>query len=253
MSTDTALHEVLRDFARTLVSPYDVGDVLYRLSDGVADVLGVDGVGVCIGDSDGLLRYVAATDETVASIERIQEDLQEGPCRDTFTTGRQTVEEDLTGLSRWPRFAPGALGAGMRSVAAFPMSVGEQRIGALNIYSAVRREWSRQDREAAQLLADVASSYVVNARELERRASLAGQLQHALDSRVAIEQAKGVLAERHGLAVEAAFQLLRHHARRTGTKLHDVARGVVDGSVEVDVPSANGREKPSASSAGAAG
>jgi AmiR/NasT family two-component response regulator len=98
----------------------------------------------------------------------------------------------------------------------------------------------------------MASSYVVNARELQRRASLAGQLQHALDSRVIIEQAKGVLAERHGLAVEAAFQLLRHHARQTGTKLHDVARGVVDGSVALEV-SANGRHKPSASSAGAAG
>ena len=56
----------------------------------------------------------------------------------------------------------------------------------------------------------------------------AGQLEHALSSRITVEQAKGVLAERLGLDMEGAFALLRYAARGERMKLHVLAQAVVD-------------------------
>jgi len=225
--------QALSAFAQTLVRSYDVGEVLYDLSDSVVQVLGATSGGVSLGAPDGSLRFVTATDDASTGAEMLQTESQEGPCNTAFSTGATVLVPDLKEEQRWSQFTPGALGLGFRAVAGIPMCYEDRRLGALNVYYDRPVDWPPEDVEAAQLLADVATGYVRNLRQFDESRRLTEQLQHALDSRVVIEQAKGILAERLGTDVAAAFQLLRSHARGTGNRLHDVARDIVAGRLQI--------------------
>ena len=227
------LQSALRGFASTLVRRYEVGDVLYRLSDTVSDVLGVAGSGVSILDND-LLRFVTATSETVAEVERLQDHFEQGPCRDAAATTTTVVIDDLAAhRERWPKFAPAAVDRGLSAALGIPMHIDGTTVGALNVYDAAPRAWIAEEVTAAQLLADMATAYVVMVGQLRSAEQLAEQLQHALDSRIVIEQAKGALARDHDIDVSAAFELLRRYARKHNRNLHDVAAEVVDGTLHL--------------------
>ena len=234
MAHGSPLLHTLSEFAHALVRRYDVPDMLYELAGRVTQVLGVDGCAVSLGDDEGALRFVAASGERVALAEQLQEQLQAGPARQAYRSGRHVLVADLSrGRDGWEPFAEQVLAVGLRAVASFPMSLDGASIGALNAYSRPPRGWDHDDLAAAQVLADMATSYVLHAVELRRAAAVRDQLQQALDSRIVIEQAKGILAERHGTDVDAAFGVLRRRARDSGTKLHDVCRAVIDGSLEL--------------------
>jgi GAF domain-containing protein len=225
---DTALRNAARDYARRIASTYELGDALYSVTDMSLQVLGCDGAGISVGDTDGRLRFVTATEQGVVRIEEEQAIAQEGPCFEAYESGTLVVTTDLAGETRWERYRDTALEAGFRAVAGVPMLVEDVRIGAMNLYHARPHEWSQEELEVAQVLADMASGYIANHRTLTESRRLADQLQKALDSRVVIEQAKGVLAARHELNIDDAFQRLRERARNAGRRLHDVAREVVE-------------------------
>lgn len=225
---------VLVDFARTLVTHCAGGDVLHKLCDRVAEVLPVSGAGVMVEDDEGHLRFVAASDDVVSHIETLQVELGEGPCLHAYRTGEQVVIPDLAQAAVFPRFTPRALNAGLKAVFSFPMRLGDELVGALNLYRSTPGEWAQADTDAGQVLADVATSYLLNARALEQSNRLASQLQHALNSRVVIEQAKGKLAERLRIDVAEAFEIMRRHARGGGRKLHEVAREVVTDQLRLE-------------------
>ena len=227
MIDDTALRDAVRDYARRIANAYELGDALYSVTDASLQVLGCDGAGISVGDPEGRLRFVTATEQGVVRIEEEQAIAQEGPCFEAYETGTLVVTPDLATESRWERYRDTALEAGFRAVAGVPMLVEDVRIGAMNLYHARPHEWSQEELEVAQVLADMASGYIANHRTLTESRRLADQLQKALDSRVVIEQAKGVLAARHQLHIDDAFQHLRARARSTGRKLHDVACEVV--------------------------
>lgn len=233
MADQSALKRAFADYARTIAGPYEIGDVLYRLTDQMVEVLGIDGAGVSLDDGSGGLQFITATDERTAQAERDQVEAGEGPCHDAFLSADRVTSSDLGSEQRWARYAPKALEAGMRAAGGIPMMAGGRCIGAVNIYTRHPREWPADELEDAQLLADMATGYIINAGTLNEHRELATQLQHALDSRVVIEQAKGILAERHGLGTAAAFERLRRHARNNGRKVHDVARAIVDGTLQV--------------------
>lgn len=227
------LQSALRRFASTLVRRYEVGDVLYRLSDTVSDVLGVTGSGVSILDDD-VLRFVTATNEAVAEVERLQDHYAQGPCKDSVATATSVVIDDLAAhRQRWPKFAPAAVDRGLSAALGIPMHVDGTTVGALNVYNATPRAWTDEEVTAAQVLADMATAYVVMVGQLRSAEQLAEQLQHALDSRIVIEQAKGALARDHDLDVSVAFELLRRHARNNNRNIHDVAAEVVDGTLHL--------------------
>jgi GAF domain-containing protein len=228
-----ALLGACTDYARTILGRYDVAHVLDRLSEQVTEVLAVPGVGISVGGDNGELRFATASRESVMRVEESQLEVAEGPCHDAWRNGEVVVVNDLSRTSRWPIYTPVALAAGWKAVAGVPMIVEDQHVGALNRYQDEPHDWTTEELRAAQLLADMATGYIVNARTLTESVELAQQLQHALDSRVVIEQAKGVLAGQHGLDTELAFELLRRHARNRGRKLHDVAREVVEGTLEL--------------------
>lgn len=233
MVDQRALLAAFQDYSETLLHDFDIGDVLYRLTDQVVDVLSVDGAGVSVArQGDAGLTFVAATDAAIATIEAQQEVAGEGPCHDAYRTGDPVVVADLHGEHRWTSYRRVAKAQGCRAVAGLPMPARERRIGALNLYNRTPRQWSDEELRVSQVLANMASGYVVNQLAITRTRNLASQLQHALESRVVIEQAKGIIAGRTGLHLDAAFDHLRCHARSTGTRLHDLAGKVVDGTAE---------------------
>jgi GAF domain-containing protein len=232
---DERLARAFVELSDTLVRDYDVVEFLSRLCRRSVEVLGVTGSGALLTDGTDRLRVVAASTEQVSVLETLQIQRQEGPCVDAYRSGRQVVVPDLRRTARrWPAFTPRALGAGMAAVCAFPMRLRADRIGALNAFQATPGPFDQAAVSAGQALADVATIAILQARAVEDAARLAGQLEHALTSRVVVEQAKGILAERLGIGPEVAFARLRRHARRHGLHLAELARRVVAGSFTLD-------------------
>ncbi len=167
------------------------------------------------------------------NLERYPTAAEEGPALESFETGSEVVVDDLPAeAARWPGYAARMAGLGYVAVSALPLRAMEETIGAITFLSAETTVLSGEDRRLGQALADVAAHCLVQNRDLRHYRTLSGQLQTALDSRIIIEQAKGVLAERAGVGVSTAFQRLRAFARSSNRKLADVAHGVVDGSLD---------------------
>ncbi|HKJ54802.1 MAG TPA: GAF and ANTAR domain-containing protein [Nitriliruptoraceae bacterium] len=228
MINQSALLDVYEDFAAALLHAYDIGEMLYRLTDQVVEVLDVDGAGVALARDGQALAYVTASDERVAAIEEFQADSESGPCHAAFSANEQVRVDDVRVSDRWPAYGEVAASRGLLAVASLPMPVGERRIGAMDLYRETAGPWSDEVVRVAQVLANMASGYVLNNLELSESRTLAQQLQTALDSRVVIEQAKGVVAERRHVSPNDAFARLRDHARNSNQKLHEVCQQVVD-------------------------
>ena len=228
-----ALHRTLMRFARHLATGYAAPDVLYELCDAATDILDVSGAGVMLSDHEGHLRFVAASDEAIREIERLQIELDEGPCLRSARTGAVVAVPDLAGDHGFRRFAPAALERGLQAVFSFPMAIDDAHVGAFNLYRSQNGQKAPPDTQTGALLAQMATAYLVNARTREAAARTVAQLQEALDSRVVIEQAKGTLAERRGWDLDEAFHRLRTHARSTQQRLHAVAEAVVEGRLDL--------------------
>jgi transcriptional regulator with GAF, ATPase, and Fis domain len=228
MADEKLLSAALSEFARTLVKRFAISDVLDDLAQRVTLVLGIAGAGVSLREGDRL-RFVTAVDERTTNLERIQEREQAGPCIDAWRSGEVVTVADLRATAgAWRAYGQAARAAGIVAVAGVPMSVERTVIGALDLYDARVNEWDRDDLAAARVLADMATSYVVNASELDRQRRTTEQLQEALDSRIVIEQAKGIIAAERGVSVDEAFEVLRRHARSRNTHLRAVADAVVN-------------------------
>lgn len=228
----TALVSAFEDYAHALLHPYDVGEMLYRLTDQVVEVLGVDGAGVSIARDDRL-SFLTSSGAPVAVLEEFQASTGQGPCHVAFRHGEQVRVGNLEEWDEWPEYRRVALDQGMSAVASLPMPVHEQRVGALDLYRTEPHDWTDDELRVAQLLADMASGYVRNNMQLSESRSLADQLQRALDSRVVVEQAKGVLSGRNDISPNVAFDLLRTRARTSSTKLHEVCEQVITGELRL--------------------
>lgn len=181
---------------------------------------------------DGQLRVMASSSEAMRVLELFEIQAQEGPCLDCHCTGQSVVNQDLaTGDGRWPRFAVEALAAGFQSAHALPMRLRGTVIGALNLFRGGAGEMGPADIEVAQAFADVATIGILQHRAAQEAQVINQQLAHALNSRVLLEQAKGMVAERLALDMESSFTALRSHARNHNLRLSDVAQSVIDGSL----------------------
>jgi len=232
MSREATLAKTLVELADTLVADFDVVDILTVLTDGCIDVLDVGAAGLMLAAPEGHLRVMASSSETMRILELFEIQAQEGPCLDCYRTGQPVLNQDLaTANDRWPRFAPEALAAGFRTVHALPMRLRGTVIGALNLFHVHAGDLRQADLHAAQAMADVATIAILQHRATHEAQLLNEQLDHALNSRIVIEQAKGMLAERLDIDVETAFATLRNHARNHNLRLVDVADNVIDGSL----------------------
>jgi GAF domain-containing protein len=242
MPRESLLARTLVELADSLVAEFDVVELLTLLAGRCVDVLGVDAAGLMLVGPDGDLRVMASSSEAMRLLELFELQSREGPCLDCYTSGRAVVNQDLAQVNgRWPRFGHEALAAGFRSVHALPMRLRGTVIGALNLFLVEPGDMQDADVEAAQALADVATIAILQHRAALEAQVLNQQLQHALNSRIVIEQAKGIVAEREALNMEQAFSALRNYARDHNLRLVAVAEAVIASSL---APSALARARP---------
>jgi len=233
MLREGELARTVVELADTLVADFDVIELLTLLADRCVDVLDVDAAGLMLTSPDGELRVMASSSAAMRLLELFELRSQEGPCLDCYRTGQPVVNQDLPTVNgRWPRFAVEALDAGFHSVHALPMRLRGSVIGALNLFRGEPGEMPPADIEAAQAFADIATIGVLQHRAAIEAQVLNEQLNHALNSRIVIEQAKGMIAERKGLDMANAFALLRNHARQHNRRLADVASNVTNGILQ---------------------
>lgn len=232
--SDRQLAEVFVELADTLVDDFDLMDFLHRLTVRCVELLEVSAAGLLLTDQRGALRVVAASTERTRLLELLQLQTDEGPCPECFHTGRPvTVTELAAEAARWPQFVAAARQIGFASVHALPMRLRSEIIGALNLFDERAGVLPERTLQLGRALADVATIGLLQARAISQRDTLAEQLQTALNSRVIIEQAKGVLAERRHLDMDQSFALLRTTARTGNRRLSDLSRAIVDGSEEL--------------------
>ena len=217
------------DVADTLVADFDVVDFLTLLATRCVELFDLSAAGLLLADPARGLRVAATSDHRTEVLEAFELEYDEGPSLDCYRTGTVIACDDLTANAhRWPRFAEQAQASGWRAVYALPMHLRTEVIGSLTLLRAKTGGLPEPDLLAAQALADVATIGILQHRTTEEHRLLAEQLQFALDSRVAIEQAKGVLAEHAQLGMDEAFAALRGYARNNNLRLVEVAHAVVD-------------------------
>ena len=223
----------LVEFAQGLSDKGSVKAVFEALGDQCTELLRVTGVGVLV--VEGAELAVATTNSDVGEkVEGLEVDLGEGPCVDSVRSGKPVFVPDLRDvLSDYPAFGPAALEAGARAIHALPMTGRGEVVGSLNIVDSEPGDLPATALATAQVLSDLAVAYIFAVRINEEQTELAGQLQNALDTRVVIEQAKGVLLERHGESLPEAFDRLRRHARSNSVTVRQVAADVVEGRLRL--------------------
>jgi GAF domain-containing protein len=214
--------------ADTLASDFDVVDFLHGLSADSVEILRAEAAGVMLADPRGRLRLIASSDERMRLLEPFELQDEQGPCLDAFSFGRAVQASAADSRARWPVFAARACGEGFQVMCAVPLRVRAHVIGALNLFRGSDEPFTGTEMEIAQAMAEMAAIGLIQERALRERNLLTEQLQAALNSRVVIEQAKGMLAEYLNITVDDAFKLLRNHARDHTRKLSEVAADVVD-------------------------
>jgi GAF domain-containing protein len=243
-TVDERLAQVFVELADTLVVGFDLMEFLQTLTERCMELLEVDAAGLLLVDSGGALRLVAASTEQVRVAELFQIQNDEGPCLDCYRTGQAVVVSDIAATpaaARWPRFSAAAREMGFAGVHAIPMRLRDQVIGALNLFRGAPNGLDAAVALVARALADIATIGILQERAVHQQEIVAGQLQVALNSRVIIEQAKGILAERIRTTPDDAFVILRRYARDHNHPLTQLADDVIRGTASIFGSQAAGR------------
>jgi GAF domain-containing protein len=220
----------LEELTRLLVEDASLEDLLDHVLELTARAVSTcSAVSVTVVDDRGGYRTVARSSEDAELVDVVQYDLADGPCVEALRSGEERHVDDFAEDERWPQVAARALELGFRCVVAAPLAVNGSVIGALNVFGADVAGLSAADRDLIRRIAAPAASTLANARAYERVSRLAEQLQEALESRVVIEQAKGVLMARERCDADTAFALLRRVSQDSNRRLREVAEAVVDG------------------------
>jgi transcriptional regulator with GAF, ATPase, and Fis domain len=232
MSREAPLAHTFVQLTDTLVDDVGIFELLRFLANRCVEILDVAAAGLMLPETSSERGIVVSSSEAMHVLETFEEQTNEGPCPDCYHTGQLVVDLDLTTAhGRWPLFTPRALASGFRSAYALPLRLRDETIGALNLFRTRKGAMGARDVSAAEALADVATVTILQYRASLDLRILNDQLKFALNSRIVIEQAKGIIGERAGIEMEQAFSLLRSHARNHGRRLADVARDIINGAL----------------------
>jgi PAS domain S-box-containing protein len=171
---------------------------------------------------------VVSDSELAQGMDALQIRAGEGPGEQAWEQGTVVVTNRLEDDSRWPELTRLAAPEGVASVLAVPVCAGEERVGVINAYATEPDVFASLDVHSAGLLATAVAAVISQVQERERLTNLAGQLEQALTSRAAIDQAKGIIMARYGCTADEAFQRLVRVSRTQNIKLRDVARVLVE-------------------------
>ncbi|MEP6626232.1 MAG: GAF and ANTAR domain-containing protein [Acidimicrobiia bacterium] len=232
MSREALLVATFVELTDVLVDEFDVVELLTHLTDRCVEVLDVTAAGLLLAEPSGELRVVASSSEAMHTLELFELQSAEGPCFECFHSGEPIANAQLSTTDQpWENFGPRAVASGFLSVTALPMRLRGRTIGALNLFCSDAGVLSERDLIAAQAFADVATIGILQHFAVEEAQTVNDQLTAALNSRVIIEQAKGMVAERTGLDMANAFNRLRGHARAHNVRLSELAAQVVAGTL----------------------
>lgn len=233
MVTKSRERNVIKTFVAlsdTLVDDYDIVDFAQTLVESSATLFDAVSAGLVLADAGGALEVLASTDEDVRLIEFLQLDRGSGPCIQCFESGTPIVVPDAWAVGdEWAEFRARSRELNIRSAHCVPMRSKGTTIGSLNLFQAETGMLDDDDIAVVQAFADVATIGILHQRARQESAVTQEQLQHALDSRVLIEQAKGILAYAHRTTVERAFEVLRVRSRATSTPITTLAQEIISG------------------------
>ena len=229
------LTQAVREFTRTLLSPYDRDDVLARLLSQTIEALDASGAGIMLADDSGKLGFAAASDDRVEPVELAQSDTDSGACSEAYRSNKAVVIADLTAENRWPGYTERALEQGFAAVIGVPLVAWGQTIGVLNVYRDTPTEWTAADLEACEIVAGMGAAYILGAHRAKAQHDLSEQLYEALRSRGVIERAKGIIMANENVGAEAAFDLLRELSMNRNQKLRDIAAIIAEHGWDPDV------------------
>jgi hypothetical protein len=235
-SREVQLGGLLVRLADTLSDEVDLVELMTVLAEGTVSIMAVDEAGVVLADPRGSLRVVASSSERMRVLELYEIQNEDGPCLECFSSGEAVLNVHLGTKSdvRWPHFSPRARQMGYHVVHAFPIRHRTATIGMVNAFAVAEAELTGDEAKMGEAMAQMAAIGLLHQRALLDRDAVIEQLQHALDARVTVEQAKGILSERFGTSVADAYHLLRTYARRNATPVHSVAAAVLAGEIGDD-------------------
>jgi GAF domain-containing protein len=247
-TVDERLAQTFVELADTLVGGFDLMEFLHMLTERCVELLEVDAAGLLLADARGTLQLVAASTEQARVVELFQIQNDEGPCLDSYRTGQPVIVPDIAvadAALRWPRFTAAAREMGFAAVHAIPMRLRNQVIGTLNLFGSAPDGLDPAVARAARALVDIATIGILQERASREQGIVAGQLQVALNSRVIIEQAKGILAERLRVTPDQAFLILRDYSRSNNRPLTQLAGDVITGTAGI-VAASKAKPRPAA-------
>lgn len=233
-SREGRLVAALISMADTLVSDFDVADLFHELLESCTDLLDVAQAGLLLTDGNGVLGVAAVSNAATHVVELLELENRGGPGAQAFRTGRPVYSGSLAepeARQRWPEFGGAARAAGFRAVTAVPMRLRDQVLGALDLFLADAEDLTDEDRTVAQAMADLATIAILQDRLTIGDRMVISQLQTALETRVVIEQAKGIVAQEGNLTMDEAFDRIRRYARNNNQRLRDVAAAVITGDL----------------------
>jgi GAF domain-containing protein len=229
------LVETLVTLADTLVDQYDIIDFLQTLAERCVDLVDVSAAGIMLADPQRELRHAACSNEQMRLVELFELQVEEGPCFDAYRTRTPVICDSLVEAARrWPEFTRNAEEGGFAAFSAVPMRRRDNVVGALNLFSSEARALNDEDIKVVQAMADIATIGILQERSIHDAHAFSTQLEVALESRVVIEQAKGIVAERNHISVDDAFDQIRRFARAHNRLLSETARQVITGSLPVE-------------------
>jgi hypothetical protein len=201
-----------------------------------AAVTDMTGAGIMLIAEDGPHGSICTTDAVSALIEDLQFTLGEGPCVDAHRDQRPVVEPDLAhpDVSRWASFTPPVLASGARAVFGFPVSIGDMRVGALNLYRDRPGPLTDDQHADAVLIATIAARAIVGMQADAEPGALGAELEVGTNFQFVVHQAAGMVAVQLGVGVDEALLRLRAHAFITDRLVADVARDVVTRRLRFD-------------------
>ncbi|MFD8964059.1 ANTAR domain-containing protein [Streptomyces sp. NPDC059568] len=237
MSREQQVSAVFVQVADSLIDNFDLLEFLDQLCAHCVSLLDVTAVGILLANENDTLQTIAASDENTHLLELFALQHDQGPCVECYRTGTPRTNIDLnspTATSAWPAFATRARRSGFHTAHVFPLRLRNRAIGAMNLFHTSQQPLSPQDASLAQALADIATIALLQQRDLDQEQTEKAQLQRALTTRITIEQAKGILAERWNTSPDTAFTALRAYARAHQLRVSDCARQIIDQTLDTD-------------------
>ena len=231
---EVRLGELFVTIADTLVADFDLSDLLQTLVDETVALLPVDQAALFLASGDGDLRVASATSSHARAVEDLILEVDASPCLDAYRSGTPSGVDTVDAAKpEWGEFASILRAARFEASHAIPMRLRGETIGVLSLFSEYAYVPSESDAAVAQSLADAATIAILQTRVADERIRLNEQLQRALESRVIIEQAKGVIAQTRTVTMAEAFELIRGHARHNNATLREVSQQISDRTLSI--------------------